>query len=207
MTEKEFWERYYGEMMSLNIGVEKKFEEFQKIKNIKANNDNIDMWLAGQVYMESIILDMAKIFGVANSDQTGLKSLKENLKSPQFDQFKKQIEEIEQNYSYVKEKIKKNRNWIISHADFINKYNLKISPDEFERTSYLPDYSERYLYIFGDKERYEKWKNETEKKIVSEQKENQSYAQEDLISDIPLFKKIIEDLYNIFDKICAILLK
>jgi hypothetical protein len=191
---KKFWSGYFGAFFSLKQNVEAKINEFQKIKDAKNNTAN-------QVYMESIILDMAKILGVSRSDQTGIESIKNHLQSGKFFQFKNQIEKIDKKYKSVKSKIKQNRNRIISHIDFHKKpyYGLKFSQAEVNRIYDVPE--NLIAIVYGDEEKYKSVKAQAEKQLVSNQKRNQRYAPIDLDKDVPLFKSIIDELTKIFNEI------
>lgn len=191
---KKFWAGYFGAFFSLKQNAEAKINEFQKIKKTKNNT-------AKQVYMESIVLDMAKILGVSRSDQTGIESIKNHLQSKKFIQFKKQIEKLDKKYQSVKSKVKQNRNRIISHIDFHKKpyYGLKFSQAEVNRIYDVP--KELITIVYGDEEKYKSVKAQAEKQLVSNQKRNQRYAPIDLDNDMPLFKSIIDELAKIFNEI------
>jgi len=101
-----------------------------KIKDnfsIKRDFYNIDY-----VYMHSIVLDMAKLISVTNSDKSGLRQLKSE--SPTV--FRKRIEKFEKRYHKTIEKITSNRNRIISHVNIsdINSYfNMGFSDIEISK--------------------------------------------------------------------------
>ena len=191
---KKFWAGYFGAFFSLKQNVEAKISEFQKIKKAKNN-------IAKQVYMESIVLDIAKILRVSRSDQTGIESIKNHLQSKKFIQFKKQIEKLDKKYKSVKSKVKQNRNRIISHIDFHKKpyYGLKFSQAEVNRIYNVP--KELITIVYGDEEKYKSVKAHAETQLVSNQKRNQRYAPIDLDKDVPLFESIIGELTKIFNEI------
>jgi len=191
---KKFYAGYYGAFLTLKKNTEDKMNEFQKIKSIKESADNLNLSLAKQVYMESIISDMAKILGVTRSDQTGIESIKKYLQSKKFIQFKKRIEKIDQKYKPIKSKIKQNRNRIINHLDFHKRpyYNFKFSLAEVKRIYDVP--SNPNFFTSKDKA-------QAEKQLISNQKRNQRYEPIDIDNDIPLFSDIIKELKEVFDEI------
>lgn len=198
---KNFWYGYFGAFSILKNDVKAKIEEFLKIKDIKKSQINLDLSITKKVYMESIVLDMAKILGVAGSDQTGIESIKKHLQSKKFIKIKKRIEKLDQKYKSIKSKIKQNRNRIISHIDFRKKpyYKFKFSQTEVNRIYDVPE--NLISLVYGDKKEYKKVKTQAGKQLVSNQKRNQRYTPIDLDKDVPLFKSIIDELTKIFNEI------
>ncbi len=206
LTEK-FWYGYFGAFHILKGSVLPKINEFQKIKDIKENSYDIDLKLALQVYMESIVSDMAKILGLTYSDQTGLREIKKHLHSKKLVHFIPQIEKIETKYKSTISKIKENRNRIIFHLDFHKNpyYKMKRSKDETKRMFEMPD--NLIPLMFKDKMDYDNFNKKMQGQLVSNQKRNQRYAPIDLNKDLPLFKEIIEKLEKIFLQILILVNK
>jgi len=198
---KNFWIHYFAAFLNLKQDVLEKIEEVKIINQIKPTL--LLLRKIEQVYMESIILDMAKIIGVSNCDQTGIKEIKKYLDD---DDFKNKLDQIEEKYKTTIIKIRENRNRIISHLDFYKNpyYNLKFSRDHLEKM--IGPSSPEAHALYGGKKNFEKVKERIMKKCSSS-KEEERYCPIDLNKDVELFLSIIEELDEIFGKINLTLLR
>ena len=198
---RKFWYGYFGSFWLLKDRMETKIGQFKKLKKISLID--VDLGRVRHVIMESIILDMGKIIGVTNADQTGIDKITQRLSSKIFSEYVEKLNSLKNKYKETFLKIKNNRNRIISHLDFCNKpyYEMKFSEDEVERMyAYSP-------CMFNNNEEYEKIKNEAKQKLVTEQKQDQRYAPVDLEKDAPIFESIIQKLSEIFKKINKIIVE
>jgi len=197
---KKFWYGYFGAFSQLRVSALNKINEFEKIKKTK-NTNEIDLFLIKQVFMDSIVLDMAKILGVTRSDQTGIENIVKRLSSKKFAQLRKKLEKTDKKYKSVKAKIKENRSRIIGHLDFQKRpyYNLKFSSAEIERIYETPP--DLVNHVFGSREEYEAARTHAREQLVSNQERNQRYSQIDMNKDIPTFRTIIRELEDVFYKI------
>ncbi len=198
---KDFWMHYFGAFLNLKQDVLEKIEEIKIINEIKPTL--LLLRKIEQVYMESIILDMAKIIGVSRCDQTGIKSIKEYLNN---DDFNNEINRVEEKYKTTIVKISENRNRIISHLDFYKNpyYNLKFSKEHLEEMIGPPS-STAYAH-YGGKKNFEKIKEKIMEKCSSS-KEEERYCPIDLNKDIGIFLSMIDELDKIFEKINLTILK
>lgn len=93
---------YFAAFLNLRQDVLEKMKKVKIINQIKPTL--LLLRKIEQVYMESIILDMAKIIGVSNCDQTGIKEIKKYLDD---DDFKNKLDQIEEKYKTTIIKIEK----------------------------------------------------------------------------------------------------
>lgn len=132
---KEIWPIYHGAFKNIKLNILNGIIEYNKIDTLINNekqipisdrdvairigasggNDispneiksDLDLYFLRAVVMESLIIDMGKILGATNSDQTGLKKLKRKLKDQKFRPVLKEIEDFEDKYKQEIIKIEK----------------------------------------------------------------------------------------------------
>ena len=84
MTLTDYWPKWYFVFEQIKKNTLTRIADFEKIQeNIMFS----EFSTIGDVYMESIINDMAKIFGLTNYDQTEILKLREFLIGKNFDKF------------------------------------------------------------------------------------------------------------------------
>jgi hypothetical protein len=98
-----------------------------KETNIKETFQTVDF-----VYMQVVLLNLSKLLSLTNSDKAGLSQLERFGSSIH----KQEIVNFRDKYKDIIEKIKSNRNRIISHVDISGSkayYKMTFSKDEIER--------------------------------------------------------------------------
>ena len=180
-------------MEELSFTTLKHLEEYEgNILNkvdLKKNFHNIDF-----VYMHIIILNLAKLLSVTNSDKSGLAQL-EKFASPAL---KQEIFLFRNKYQHVINKIASNRNRIISHIDISDlKAYYKMGFSEVEIEKKIED-RKKYLRIIGQKEN----KNDTDfyehlRKLIALSEDNERYSPSDFVDAFPLFKSMINEILKL----------
>ncbi len=226
-----FWPRYHGAFKNLKSDVLNSIIEYHKIDELitsekqisisdediairigasktndiplnKIKRSDLDLYFLRAVVMESMILDMAKILGVNNNDQTGLKRLRQELKEPKYKFILEEIVDFEDKYKQEIIKIKDNRNKLIGHLELNGKkpfFDMRLSPARFEEVNVISDFEIEDTY--GTREEYERVISNEKDKYISNQKQDQRYSTIDLREDIPIFKGMLNDLNTIYLKI------
>jgi hypothetical protein len=168
----------------------KHLDEYEKIiyKNSKLKESLNDIDL---VYMYAIIQDLSKLLSVTFSDNSGLKQLMEIATGEQ----KNAILNFFDIYKQTIEKIKGNRNRIISHLDTSAEnayYRMSISEIEANR---LIKNHENYLSVIGHDltEKDHEFHNSLQS-LVSSDTGNERYNPSDFVSDFLIFREMLKKI-------------
>lgn len=171
----------------------KDYDLIMRSKNIKDKLEKIE-----SVYMESIILDMAKITSSNRSDKSGIKELQEI--SPAL--IKQEIADLLSDNKSILYKIKANRNRKIAHFDMSKENSfINMGFSEIQIDTMINDYKdglEQSDIIQSDKDLSVIAEF---RKVKSCSSDNERYSISDFSSDLPEFKKIIEKIIMIANKL------
>jgi len=169
----------------------KKIRDFKCIANNKLLTKkllcNIEV-----VYMNSIIIDIAKLINATKSDKAGLKQFKKI--SPEGS--KNKLVELEKSYEDILKKIVSNRNRIIVHIDISDKNsycNMGFSEEEVNRN--IED-NINSIYFNSNDSTIEGFK-----KSITKDKDNERYSPTDFLIDIPRIKKFLNEFILIINEV------
>lgn len=215
---KDYWYYFIWYFWSSKNTLDTACSDYLKIDKNLSNSLGIDFSVQQFVYMQYIVGEMAKILGLTKIDSFGLNKLiiylenwKNNIKIKdkndsyeveQVNKLQKEISLLIQNIKDVLsenkdliEKIRVNRNKIISHIqitsmkDGVPVMDLKLSPK-----------AHRFIYNWVDDDAYVTIKKQRFNDI-STKLNVQRYHHEDLIDDLPVFKKMIDNISKTLEKI------
>lgn len=215
---KDYWYHFMWYFWSTKNTLDTACSDYLKIDKNLSNNLGVDFSVQQFAYMQFIVGEMAKILGLTKSDSFGMNKLniyledwQNNIKikdkdddyeTEQVNNFKESIKILIQEINDILfenkdliEKIRVNRNKIISHIqitnmkDGITAMDLKLSPK-----------AHRFIYSWKDDENYIDIKKNQSNNITN--KLNlQRYHPEDLIDDLLIFKKMTNDFSEIVSKV------
>jgi hypothetical protein len=148
-------------------------------------------------YMHCIILNIAKLIGVAKCDNSGFTNLKNQTIYPYIpDYFRVKINNFEDDHKEIIAKIKNNRNKIISHIDVNSNdpfYGLLFSEAEIDKI--YNDYLKNPMLSDSNEssERNIAFKKHLQT-IKSGSIENERYSLSDFFNELPILKKMIVEI-------------
>ncbi len=197
MTPQESFPDVFRVILDLSSTISKKIDDYKNnIENnpsIKRAFYNIDF-----VYMHSIVLDMGKLLSVNNNDRSGLRGLEKS--SP--DKFKKDIRIFRDKYKDVIEKIKSNRNRIISHVDISDEGHFsKMGFSEKEVNKKVTDLNDHFTFLYGLNKSLVESSIEHWNKLRSESIRTERYSPSDFSKEVDIFIIMIREIVSISYKI------
>jgi hypothetical protein len=146
-----------------------------------------------QVLVEFIIIKLSQIIGTTNSDDTGLKSLKNILNKKDFSSQLKNISIIESKYDSLIKKVNHNRNSFVAHVS-LKKTGKK-------RTITDPNLSPKSLDYLNKKFSNPDSDYKYFKESLVANRCLQRYEFWDMKDDIPEIKNFLEEIFSVFNEI------
>ena len=199
--QKAWWHSflYYSRFLLIRPALEQ-MELFDKLYKSELEGLNIkELRIIEDSLMESIVVNMAKILGVTQSDRTGIDKLVTWLINKKFDKsIVEQLTNLQSDHAEDIKKISNNRSRKFTHLDFDKNPFQEMGRSEDWFKTEFPYNS----YLYNNEKEHEELKN----KIVAPDKDNQLYTLIDLKNDLPVFKEIIKKLESIFIEINKIVL-
>ncbi|NTV22195.1 MAG: hypothetical protein HGB03_01325 [Candidatus Yonathbacteria bacterium] len=190
--QKDFF-NIWGVVIQISNYLLGKINEYEMIQTDNAVKEKFP--LISDVYMYSIILDMAKVVGVTRSDKHGFLRL-ERISNKEIT---RRIHDWENKYVDIIKKIKVNRNKIIGHVDMQEGrsfMDMGFSEAETERRK--NDFEE-YFKHFGQDSIPEDLLSAIEKMRASSP-DNERYSHSDFKEDIPQIKRAIHEMQEITNR-------